>query len=218
MKKPWIRTFCRSALSGSRLFVVLMGLFFSACSSYGPAPPILVPDPSVPPPQATGAARSPEIIHVLPTQLPKDMEDIGTLFKNDGSYSQLVSENPLGPVLDAILIKDLRAGGIQAVLAHGALPPDAPTLQIVVQTFQDKIKENFLNTSQEAKVRMEATLILHRGTTTRTIMRSMERRSSPKPVMSFNKNLAPRLLGSLYSTSIRQDLVPFLLNKMGESP
>lgn len=190
----------------------------SACASYGPAPPILVPDPMAPAvhPKSGLSAMT---FYVLPTQIPHDMEDIGTFFKNDGSYAQLVPENPIGPSLDTILVRDLRAGGFNAVISRGSVPQDGSTIQIHVRKFQDKVKEGLLQTTQEGKIRMEAIIILHgEGGVTRTIDRTMERHSSPKPVLSFDKSDPSRLLGRLYQESINKDLLPFLRKKIGETP
>ena len=198
---------------------LLLGLFLvSACTSYGPAPPILVPDPVAPAVHAKSGL-SALTIYVLPTQIPLGMEDMGTFFKSDGSYAQLVPENPIGPSLDAILVRDLRAGGFDAVIPGGPVPPDGSTIQIHVRKFQDKVKEGLLQTTQEGKIRMEAIIILHgEGGVTRTIDRTMERHSSPKPVLSFDKSDPSRLLGRLYQESINKDLLPFLRKKIGETP
>ena len=198
--------------------VLLLGvLLLPACTSYGPAPPILVPDPVTPALRAKPGLSATRF-YVLPARLPHNMEDIGTLFKNDGSYAQLVPENPLGPSLDDILVRTLRAGGIDAVIPKGSVPPDGATIQIRVRTFRDKMKEGLLQTTQEGKIRMEALIVLHSGEVTRTIDRTMERHRSPKPVLSFDKSDPPKLLGQLFSESIAKDLVPFLKKQIGESP
>ncbi|MDA8150228.1 MAG: hypothetical protein M0041_03685 [Nitrospiraceae bacterium] len=198
---------------------LLLACFFilPACTSYGPAPPILVPDPQ---PLAIKKRLPLSIarIYVLPATLPENMEDIGTFFKNDGSYSQLIPENPLGPALDAILVRELRAGGIDAIVPKGPVSPGSSTLRVVIRKFQDKVKEGLLQTTQEGKIRMDAILVLHSGDLTRKIVRTMERHSSPKPILSFDSSVPAKLLGRLYSESITKDLVPFLRKQIGETP
>ncbi len=211
----------RSARSIARLFSALLLLavafILPACTSYGPAPPILVPDPQPLPIRKT-LPLSIAKIYVLPASLPQNMEDVGTYFKNDGSYSQLVPENPLGPSLDSILVRQLQAGGIDAVVQQGPVDPGSSTLRIVVKEFRDKVKEGILQTTQEGRIRMDAVIILHSGDLTRRIDRSMERHSSPKPILSFERTAPSKLLGKLYSESISKDLVPFLRKQIGETP
>ncbi len=209
-KRPMARHFS--------VLLLLAGTFLlPACTSYGPAPPILVPDPQ---PSAIKKSLPLSIarIYVLPASLPQNMEDVGTYFKNDGSYSQLVPEHPLGPSLDSILLRELRAGGIDAALSQGSPPPGSSTLRIVVKEFEDKVKEGIIQTTQEGKIRMDAVIILHSGDLTRKIDRSMERHSSPKPLLSFEPAAPSKLLGRLYSESIAKDLVPFLRKQIGETP
>jgi len=190
-------------------------LFISACS-YGPAPPTLIPAPMAPAIQKLGGSGSLTTVYVLPTQLPNDMTDVGTLFKMNGEYSELITEKPLGPSLDAILLDRLKSSGLAAIPTKD--PSHKVTLQIFMASFQDKIKEKLLNTEQSGKIRMNAVLILHSESTTRTLTRSIERHRSPRSTVSFDRKDPSELLGGLFSDAIVKDLVPYLKQHLGEAP
>jgi uncharacterized lipoprotein YajG len=195
--------------------VAVFSFFLSACS-YGPAPPILIPPPMAPSVQKRGMGESLEVIYLLPTQLPENMTDVGTLFKLNGNYSALITDKPLGPSLDSILLRQFRASGLNAKMAMS--PSHAVTLQLFVKKFEDKVKEKLLNTQQSGKIEMEAIMILHSDATTRTVTRTMERHRSPSSTISFDKSDPSVLLGGLFSDAVTKDLIPYIKKKIGESP
>lgn len=207
----------RRSLAGSGITASVMTffLFISACS-YGPAPPVLIPPPMAPPIQKLGASGSMTTIYLLPTHLPSGMADVGTLFKMNGEYSELITEKPLGPSLDAILLDRLKSSGLTVVPTKD--PSQKVTLQLFVTSFQDKIKEKLLNTEQTGKIRMNAVIILHSESETRTLTRSIERHRSPRSTVSFDRKDPSELLGGLFSDAIVKDLVPYLKQHLGEAP
>lgn len=188
--------------------------FFPGCASYGPAPPVVVSAPT-----AEGAASDHAFgavpIIVIPTRTPSGMADVGTLFHQDGTYSQLVPQNPVGPALDTILIQTLSGGGFAPTLAQGATPRNAPTLSLSIETFEDRVRQSLVEAKQTVRIAYTATLVLHEGRTTRTITRKIERHFSPKPSVSFDPEKLSSLMGDLFAKSIRKDLLPTLKTKTG---
>ena len=188
--------------------------FFPGCASYGPAPPVVVSAPTAEGAATDHAAGSLPIV-VIPTRTPSGMADVGTLFHQDGTYSQLVPQNPVGPALDTILIQTLSGGGFAPTLAQGAIPRNAPTLSLSIETFEDRVRQSLVEAKQTVRIAYTATLVLHEGRTTRTITRKIERHFSPKPSVSFDPEKLSSLMGDLFAKSIRKDLLPTLKTKTG---
>ncbi|MGC8529158.1 MAG: hypothetical protein ACP5OP_03040 [Leptospirillia bacterium] len=188
--------------------------FFSGCASYGPAPPVVVSAPT-----AEGTASGHGVgtipIVVIPTRTPLDMADLGTLFHQDGTYSQLVPKDPVGPALDTILLRTLSEAGFSPTLAQGAIPSNATTISVSIETLEDRVLQSLVEAKQTVRIAYTATLVLHEGRTTRTITRKIERHFSPKPTVSFDPKKLPLLMGDLYAKSIRKDLLPTLKTKIG---
>jgi hypothetical protein len=205
----------RRSLTMSAATFSLMGLtlLLSACS-YGPAPPILIPGPMAPPVQKFGDTVTFTTIHTLPTQLPKEMSNVGILYKLNGEHSELITDTPLGPSLDAILVDQMKAAGLPVSPAKD--PDHEVTLQIFVTRFEDKIKEKLVNTEQSGKIEIKAVMILHSASSTRTLTRTIERHRSPTSKFSFDKKDPAILLGSMYSEAIRKNLIPYIKKKIGE--
>ncbi len=197
--------------------IAIMGLLtFSGCASYGPAPPVVV---SAPTSEGAGsvAARGFVPLSVLPTTTPADMADVGTLYHQDGSYSQLVPRDPVAPALDTILVKELRKAGYDPVLSPAPAPKDAPTLSLKVTVFQDNVRQSLVEAKQTARIAFQATLVIHDGRTTRTMTRTISRHLSPKPVVSFDPGTLSALMGELFAKSLREDLIPSIKAKTGAS-
>ncbi len=200
-------------MSASMFSLIGFALFLSACS-YGPAPPILIPGPMVPPVQKFGDSVNLTTIHTLPTQLPEEMSNVGTLYKLNGEHSELITDTPLGPSLDTILVDQMKAAGLTVSPAKNL--NHEVTLQVFVIKFEDKIKEKLVNTEQSGKIEMKAVMILHSGSSTRTLTRTVERHRSPTSKFSFDKKDPAILLGYLYSEAISKDLIPYIKKKLGE--
>ena len=169
--------------------------FFPGCASYGPAPPVVVSAPTAEGAASDHASGAVPII-VIPTRTPSGMADVGTLFHQDGTYSQLVPQNPVGPALDTILVRTLSGAGFAPTLAQGAIPKDAATLSLSMKTFEDRVRQSLVEAKQTVRIAYTATLVLHEGRTTRTITRKIERHFSPKPSVSFDPEKLPALMGS----------------------
>jgi len=191
-------------------------LVFSGCASYGPAPPVVV---SAPTSEGAGSVPAQGLVPllVLPTQTPSDMTDVGTLYHQDGSYSQLVPRDPVAPALDAILVNELKKAGYDAVLSPAPAPKDAPTLSLKVTVFEDSVRQSLVEAKQTARIEFKATLVIHEGRTTRTITRKIARHLSPKPVISFDPDKLSALMGELFAKSLREDLIPSIKAKTGAS-
>ena len=192
-----------------------LGLFFfSGCASYGPAPPVVVSAPTA---EGTGSLKAAGTLAmvILPTQMPSTMNDVGMLFHQDGTYSQIVPRDPVGPALDAILLQTLSTSGFAPTMSLGSSSKDLPTLSLSVKTFEDRVRQGLVDAKQTVRITYTATLVLHEGRTTRTIIRKVERHFSPKPTVSFNPRKLPTLMGDLFAKSLRKDLLPTLKSKTG---
>lgn len=192
-----------------------LGLFaFAGCASYGPAPPVVVSAPTA---EGTGSVKTADTVNIiiLPTQMPSAMNDVGMLFHQDGTYSQLVPREPVGPALDAILLRTLSASGFAPTLSQGQSSKNLPTLSLSMETFEDRVRQSLVDAKQMVRITYTATLILHEGRTTRTIIRKVERHFAPKPTVSFNPRKLPTLMGDLFAKSLRKDLLPTLKSKTG---
>ena len=195
----------------------VLGLcFFSGCASYGPAPPVVVSAPTA---EGTGSGQVAGhiAIAVVETRTPSDMNDVGTLFHQDGTYSELIPRDPVGPALDTILLRTLSEAGFAPEISRGTPSPDRPTLSLSIDTFNDRVRQSLVDAKQTVKISYTATLVLHEGRTTRTIIRKVERHFSPKPVVSFDPEKLPALMGDLFAKSLRKDLLPTLKTKTGAS-
>ncbi len=201
--------------AGILSLAAVAGLFlFPGCASYGPAPPVVVSAPTAEGAASDHVAGTIPIV-VIPTQTPSEMADVGTLFHQDGTYSQLVPQNPVGPALDAILVRTLSGAGFAPTLAQGAIPGNATTLSLSIGTFEDRVRQSLVEAKQTVRIAYTATLVLHEGRTTRTITRKIERHFLPKPSVSFDPEKLPELMGDLFAKSIRKDLLPTIKTKTG---
>ena len=192
----------------------LLFFFVGACTT-GELPPIAVPAPMAPEAQAPKSPSTVTLI-VLPTVVPEPQTAVGTLFRDNGSYARLVTDDPVGPALDRILVSDFKAAGIHAVTAADTSSP--ATLSLTVTLFRDKIKETLLQSRQTARLAINAVLVVRSGPTTRTLTRTIERHSSPSPRLSFHRRDPSRLLGQLFSDAIGKDLIPFVTHTLQELP
>lgn len=192
----------------------LLFFFLGACTT-GELPPIAVPAPMAP---ETRIPKSPPTVTLvlLPTSVPEPQTAVGTLFRDNGSYARLVTDAPVGPALDRILVSDFKAAGINAVTAGDTSSP--ATLSLTVTVFRDKIKETLLQSRQTARLAINAVLVVRSGPTTRTLTRTIERHSSPSPRLSFHRRDPSRLLGQLFSDAIDKDLIPFVTHTLEETP
>lgn len=200
-------------LLGAGVILAGISLFLSACSS-GPISPVLIPSLMAPPVQTLETTPSLTTLYLLPTQLPPDMTNVGTLFKLNGEYAGLITEKPLVPSLDAILLRNFKASGVSVLPSRD--PSHGATLQLTIIVFHDRVKERFLHTRQTGTLEMKAVLVLHSEGVTRTLTRSIERHSSPSPGVSFERRDPSILLGGLFSDAVNKDLIPYVKKKMEE--